>query len=139
MLRLSKKVDYGLMAITHIAERPHDGNINSKHIAEEYNIPQELLAKILQKLAREGLIASRYGPKGGYFLVKDPHEITVREVISAIEGPIALVDCSSGKDCAQFDHCHLRGPIEKIQNSIYKLLDGIAIDEISNQVVSIGR
>jgi len=131
MLKLSKKVDYGLMAISHIAYREEDRVVNSKHIAEEYHIPQELLAKILQKLARKGLITSQNGPKGGYVLAKDPHEITVGEVIKAIEGPIRLVDCYIGNDCQQIGKCSVRQPIQKIQNSIAQLLDSITIDEMT--------
>lgn len=131
MLKLSKKVDYGLMAISHIAYREEDRIVNSKHIAEEYHIPQELLAKILQKLARQGLITSRNGPKGGYALAKDPHEITVGEVIKAIEGPIGLVNCSIGNDCRQISKCNVRQPIQEIQSSIAQLLDSITIDKIN--------
>jgi|SRR3972149_7569664 len=131
MLKLSKKVDYGLMAISHIAYREEDRVVNSKHIAEEYHIPQELLAKILQKLARKGLITSQNGPKGGYVLAKEPHEITVGEVIKAIEGPIRLVDCYIGNDCQQIGKCSVRQPIQKIQNSIAQLLDSITIDEMT--------
>lgn len=131
MLKLSKKVDYGLMAISHIAYREEDRVVNSKHIAEEYHIPQELLAKILQKLARQGLITSQNGPRGGYVLAKDPREITVGEVIKAIEGPIGLVNCYIGNDCQQIGKCSVRQPIQKIQNSIAQLLDSITIDEMT--------
>lgn len=131
MLKLSKRVDYGLMAISHIAYREEDRIVNSKHIAEEYHIPQELLAKILQKLARKGFITSQNGPKGGYVLARDPHEITVGEVIKAIEGPIGLVNCSIGNDCQQIGKCSVRQPIQKIQNSIAQLLDSVTIDEIN--------
>lgn len=131
MLKLSKKVDYGLMAISHIAYREEDRIVNSKHIAEEYHIPQELLAKILQKLARKGLITSQNGPKGGYVLAKDPHEITVGEVVKAIEGPIGLVNCSIRNDCQQIGKCSVRQPIQKIQDSIAQLLDSITIDEMT--------
>jgi Rrf2 family protein len=77
MLKLSKKVDYGLIAISHIAHREDDRNISAKQIAEQYDIPVELLAKILQRLAKGGLIMSQNGPKGGYILARDPAHITV--------------------------------------------------------------
>jgi Rrf2 family protein len=131
MLKLSKKVDYGLMAISHIAYCQEDKIPNSKHIAELYNIPSELLAKVLQKLAKQGLVISQNGPKGGYVLAKDPHEMTVGEVIKAIDGPIGLVDCYMGNDCRQIGKCSVRQPIRKIQDSITQLLDSITIDEIT--------
>lgn len=129
MIKLSKKVDYGLIAIGHIAYREEDRVVTAKHIASEYDIPQELLAKVLQRLAREGLITSQNGPKGGYVLARDPHEITVGDVIKAIEGPIDMVDCSAGDDCAQMEKCTVRTPIQGIQRSITQLLDNLPFDE----------
>jgi Rrf2 family protein len=131
MLKLSKKVDYGLMAMSHIAYFREEKVANSRHIAEMYNIPPELLAKILQKLAKQGLVISQNGPKGGYVLARDPHEITVGEVVKAIDGPIGLVDCYLGNDCQQIGKCSVRQPIQKIQDSITQLLDSITIDEIA--------
>ena len=131
MLKLSKKIDYGLIAISHIANQVEHSIVNSKHIAEEYNIPPELLAKILQKLAKGGLITSQNGPKGGYVLAKDSHGITVGEVVKAIEGPIGLADCYAGNECAQLERCNVRSPIQKIQDSISYVLDNMTIDEIA--------
>ena len=71
MLRFSKKADYGLMAVHYIAFHQHDGVVNAKRIAEDLGIPGELLAKILQRLAKGKLIASVNGPKGGYVLARE--------------------------------------------------------------------
>jgi len=133
MLKLSKKIDYGLMAISHIANYGDDNRIvNTKRIAEEYSIPVELLAKILQKMAKGGLITSLNGPKGGYVLAKLPKDITIGEVVKAIEGPIELVDCYRGNetDCQQLGKCSVRRPIRRIQDSITRLLDSMTIEEI---------
>lgn len=134
MLRLSKKIDYGLMAIRHIAYRENDKAIvNTKRIAEEYSIPVELLAKILQKMAKGGIITSQNGPKGGYVLARAPRDITVGEVVKAIEGPVELVDCYKADEtgCEQIGKCSVRKPIRKIQDSIARLLDSITIEEIA--------
>jgi len=134
MLKLSKKVDYGLMAISHIAYCEDDRKIvNTKRIAEEYSIPVELLAKILQKMAKGGLITSLNGPKGGYVLARPPRDITVGQVVNAIEGPIELVHCYRGDeaDCQQLLKCNVRKPIRRIQDSIARLLDSITIEEIT--------
>jgi len=135
MLKLSKRIDYGLMAMGYIAHREEDKIVNTKRIAEEYDIPVELLAKILQKLARQGLVISLNGPKGGYVLAKPPKDITVGEVITAIEGPIDLVDClrSDAAECQQIGRCSVRTPISRIQSSIARLLNSITIEQISNQ------
>lgn len=134
MLKLSKKIDYGLMAISHIAYRGDDNKIvNTKRIAEEYSIPVELLAKILQKMAKGGLITSLNGPKGGYILARPPREITIGEVVKAIEGPIELVECYRRDEtvCQQLGKCSVRRPIRKIQDSITRLLDSMTIEEIT--------
>lgn len=134
MLKLSKKVDYGLIAISHIAFQGDDKVTNSKQIAEEYQIPRELLAKILQRLARRGLIHSQNGPKGGYSLTRSPKEITVGEVVKAIEGPVGLADCYrvDGAGCQQIGTCTVRLPIQKIQNSISRMLDEFTIEQINS-------
>ncbi len=138
MLRLSKKVDYGLMAISHIANRTEDKIVNTKRIAEEYDIPVELLAKILQKMARKGLIMSLNGPKGGYTLAKAPGNITVGEVVKAIDGPIGIVDCFRGEEiqCRQIANCSVRMPIRRIQASIAQLLDSMTIDELTQMPIA---
>ncbi len=133
MLKLSKKIDYSLIAISHIAYQGDDKIVNAKRIASEHHIPSELLAKILQKLAREGLIDSQNGPKGGYVLARSPEEITVGEVVKAIEGPVGLVDChrEDGVGCQQIGTCMVRFPIQRIQDSISRLLDSITIEQIN--------
>ena len=86
MLRFTKRADYGLMAIHYIAIHDDVGTVSVKRIAEEFSIPQELLAKILQRLAKQGLIDSQNGPKGGYVLARRPTEIDVLNGGIAAEG-----------------------------------------------------
>jgi Rrf2 family protein len=132
MLRFTKKADYGLMAVYYIASHQGDGIVsNNKRIAEEFNIPAELLAKILQRLAKRGLILSQSGPKGGYVLTRSPAEITVGEIVRAIEGPIHIVSCFENSDCPQISRCNLRTPVQKIQASIIYLLDTMTLAELT--------
>ncbi len=130
MLRFTKRADYGLMAIHYIAFHQEDGALSSKRIAETFNIPHELLAKILQRLAKKGLIESHNGPRGGYVLTKAPQDITVGQVIRALEGPINIVSCLEDLDCPQFPRCNLRRPVQKIQASITYLLDTMTLAEL---------
>jgi len=88
MLKLTKKADYGLMAMKHLAEHADQGACSAKDVAEAYGIPQEALAKILQRLAKVGLIRSQHGMNGGYTLTRDPKTISAFEVIKAIDGPV---------------------------------------------------
>ncbi|MGH7272939.1 MAG: RrF2 family transcriptional regulator [Nitrospiria bacterium] len=132
MLKLSKKIDYGLIAINYMASNEHASIANTKQIAEDYKIPVELLAKVLQKLAKKGLVHSQNGPKGGYTLAKAPNQITVAEVVEAIEGPIRIADCYKFYHCLQMDRCSIRNPIEKIQTSIIQLLDSMTMAQLSH-------
>lgn len=136
MLKLSKKIDYGLLAMNYIALSRDTASVNTKRIADEYHIPVELLAKVLQRLAKKGLIVSQNGPKGGYALARSASEITVSEIIEAIEGPVMLTTCSlSGKRddaCDQWAWCNLRSPLHKIQDGIRKLLQGMTLAEMAH-------
>ena len=93
MLRLSKKADYALMAMTHLALKA--GSSSAREIAEQYDIPIELLAKVLQRLTRRGLLTSQQGTRGGYQLSRTADAISVADVIQAIDGPVAVTACSS--------------------------------------------
>jgi len=132
MLRFTKRADYGLMAIHYIAVQEELGAVSAKRIAEEFAIPPELLAKILQQLARERLIVSQNGPRGGYVLARRPIEITVGQVVRALEGPINIVEClEEDSDCPQMARCNLRRPVQKIQAAISQLLDGMTLAELA--------
>jgi Rrf2 family transcriptional regulator, cysteine metabolism repressor len=136
MLRFTKRADYGLMAIHYIAVNEALGSVSTKRIAEEFRIPLELLAKILQRLAKEGLITSQNGPKGGYVLARRSAAITVGEVIRALEGPIRIVECyEDAVECPQMEHCNLRRPVQKIQAAISQLLDTMSLAELTSSDV----
>ena len=139
MLRFTKRADYGLMAINYIVMHREEGTVSAKRIAEEFSIPPELLAKILQRLAKKGLVASHNGPKGGYLLARSPGEITVGQVVRALEGPINIVSCLEDLDCPQFQRCNLRRPVQKIQASISYLLDSMTLAELNREAVPIGQ
>ncbi len=140
MLKFSKRADYALLSLQYMAMvqngiDTHHRVVNTKEIAEEHHIPVELLAKVLQTLARHQLIESHHnGPKGGYALRRDPKDITLAQVLEAIEGPLGLTDCCHEKDgesqCEQMNHCNIRTPLFKIQESIYQLLNSMSIEDL---------
>ena len=107
--------------------------VNTKEIAEEYNIPLELLAKVLQTLAKSALIESHNGPKGGYVLARRAHQITIAQILESIEGPLGITDCSHEKDgefCMQRDNCQIRTPLLKVQDSIAQLLNNMTLQDM---------
>ena len=132
MLRFTKRADYGLMAIHYIAIHDDLGAVGVKRIAEEFAIPQQLLAKILQRLAKQRLIVSQNGPKGGYVLTRRASEISIGEVIRALEGPISIVSCLEDSDCPQMERCSLRRPITKLQAAITQMLDSMSLAELTS-------
>ena len=95
MLRLSKKADYALMAMKHLATRPDAPSASAREIAEQYDIPIELMAKVLQRLARRGLLTSHQGTRGGYRLGRASSAISVADIIQAIDGPLTVTACST--------------------------------------------
>jgi Rrf2 family protein len=120
------------MAIHFIASHGDDGAVSAKRIAEEFRIPPERLAKILQQLAKKKLITSHNGPKGGYVLTRRASAITVGQVVRALEGPLSVVSCmTEHDDCPQFARCNLRGPVQKIQASITHVLDSMTLAELA--------
>ena len=131
MLRLTKKADYGLMALKFLAEQKDGTAHSAKDIAEAYHIPPQLLAKILQTLARAGLLVSHAGTNGGYALSRGSDEITAFEVIRAIDGPLFITSCITIHGaCDLAGHCTIKEPLRKVNDSIKDLLNGIRIADL---------
>jgi len=134
MLKLTKKADYGLMAMKHLAERTPKAASSAKDVAEAYGIPQEALAKILQRLAKAGLLKSQHGINGGYTLARDPSTISAFEVIQAIDGPLFITSCITVRgECDQTDRCTIREPLRKVNESIEQVLKRIKISHMGEE------
>jgi Rrf2 family protein len=132
MLRLSKKADYALMAMKHLAQKRETCSTSAREIAEQYDIPIELMAKVLQRLVRMRLLASTQGTRGGYMLGRTADSISVADVIEAIDGPFTVTACSTDKhDCEQFNKCSIRDPLWQIRERIAAALGTVTIAEIA--------
>ena len=132
MLKLTKKADYGLMAMKHLAEHAHNGACSAKDVAESYGIPPEVLAKILQRLAKAGLLHSQHGINGGYTLARAANEISAYEVIRAIDGPLFITSCITVRgECDQTQRCTIREPLRKVNQSIEEVLKKIKIAQMT--------
>jgi Rrf2 family protein len=136
MLRLSKKADYALMAMKHLALRGDRGSSSAREIAEMYDIPIELMAKVLQRLVRRGLLGSHQGTRGGYQLARMPSMISVADVIQAIDGPVAVTACSTdeGSQCEQYAKCNVRDPLWRVRERILAALGECTIAELAADV-----
>jgi Rrf2 family protein len=132
MLRLSKKADYALIAMKHLATRPGAASASAREIAEQYDIPIELMAKVLQRLVRRGLLSSHQGTRGGYRLSKPTTSISVADIIQAIDGPFTVTACSTDAvNCGQFAKCSVRDPLWRIKDRILAALATCSLEEIS--------
>src|SRR5258708_10866169 len=134
MLRLSKKADYALMAMKHLALKSDSApsSTSAREIAEQYDIPIELMAKVLQRLARSGLLTSHQGTRGGYTLSRPTASISVADIIQAIDGPLTVTACSTQDEaCEQFEKCNVRDPLWRIKDRILAALAQCSLADIS--------
>lgn len=119
-MKMSRKSDYALRAVWHLANLPTGNLASINAIAEGEMVPREFLAKILKDLTRAGILVSFQGVRGGYRLSRVPKEITFLDVMEAIDGPIHLNLCTQKNcDCERFDVCEFRGFWE-IQEAAFK-------------------
>ena len=134
MLKLTKKADYGLMALKYLAEHPETPALSAKDVADAYGIPAQLLAKILQRLTKVGLLRSHAGMNGGYALSRDARQISAFEVIQAIDGPLFITSCVTVRgECDQSDRCNIREPLRKVNDSIEAVLKRIKISHMREE------
>ena len=132
MLRLSKKTDYALMAMKHLASDPGRA-ASAREIGETYDIPVELMAKVLTRLVRSGLLISHQGVHGGYELAQPPAATSVAAVLEAIDGPLTMTACTHGADrCDQFSTCNVREPLRRVKDRIAAILAQCSISEMTD-------
>jgi Rrf2 family protein len=134
MFKLSKKADYGLIAVKHLALHRHQHACSANEIAEEYGISATLMAKVLQKLAHHSLVAAKHGSSGGYQLAKEPGQISALDVISAIDGPVLITSCvTSHGNCDATEKCSVREPLRRVNESILNVLSTVTISQMSEE------
>ncbi len=132
MLRLSKKADYALLAMRYLAAHADRGAVSAREVAEAYHIPAELLAKVLQRLVRAGLLESHQGIRGGYGLARRAERISIAEVIQTIDGPFTVTACSEDDhSCDQYEKCNIRDPLWRIKDRIVTELSASSVAELA--------
>jgi Rrf2 family protein len=132
MLRLSKKADYALIAMKHLAQKHRATSTCAREIAEQYDIPLELMAKVLQRLVRSRLLVSTQGTRGGYMLGRSSSSISVADVIEAIDGPFTVTACTTDKhDCEQYNKCSVRDPLWQIRERIAATLGTVSLADMA--------
>ena len=131
MIRLSRLTDYGIVLMSHLAGIGDGEPHNAREIAADARLPQPVVGKLLKALAREGLLKSHRGAKGGYTLARRPEEISTAEMITALEGPIGLTECTVHPgECAQEPSCHVREPWQRINEVVRGALSDVSLADL---------
>ena len=135
MIRITRLTDYGIVLLTHVARNPGSEVANVRDLAAQANLPLPTVSKILKQLSRKGLLVSQRGAKGGFRLSRKPDEITVVDIISALDGPIAITDCSSDDEglCNLEALCSVRGNWQRINRAVRDTLENITLAEMMGQ------
>jgi len=137
MLKLSKKADYGLIALKYLAMEKSGRSSSATDIAEAYGMSTPLMAKVLQKLAKFGLVAAHHGPSGGYTLARHPSMISALDVIRAIDGPLFITSCVTAHgECDLSMTCSIREPLRRVNDSILDVLGKVTISQMTDEAAA---
>jgi Rrf2 family protein len=145
MLQLTKRTEYGLIALVHLVDQPGIF-VSAREIGDAYQVPRRLLAEVLKTLSKSGLLASHRGATGGYMLLREPELVSVAEAVSALEGGpesssclpttleqpdslLPILDTSSG--CDMSSTCPIKTPIQRLRNSIWSLLQQTTLRDLA--------
>ena len=131
MFKLSKRVEYGLMALQHLAK---SGNATTREISSARNIPYDLLAKVMQSLKRDGIIDSSMGSHGGYALLISPSSVNLSRVMRALDEEANITECMSAdgvhEQCSMFENCTIKNPMNKLQMRMEESVGKMTIAEL---------
>ena len=131
MFRISKVTDYGIVLLAHLARSEGASAQNAREIALEVELPAPMVSKVLKSLTRHGILESQRGSKGGYSLTRPPEQLTVAEMIGALEGPVGLTQCTLASNlCAHEGSCAVRSPWQIINRVIHDALETVTLADL---------
>ncbi|MBT3478003.1 MAG: Rrf2 family transcriptional regulator [Candidatus Marinimicrobia bacterium] len=131
MLKITRKVEYALIALRHMQSENNDGLTSAKEIATQYGIPQQLLAKTLQQMAKDGIVEAVQGPAGGYRILANLDHISLKDFFENLEGPLGMMDCFFESDCIQLGTCNIRVPIQRINDNMRNMFSQMSVREVT--------
>lgn len=133
-MRLTKAADYGARGAIHLAKRPEGTVVLVSDIATAEGLPESYLAKIFQDLAKEGIVRSHRGARGGFSLARPAGEITLRDVIEAVQGPIAISRCLDSRDeCEKAGSCAMKPIMQNAQQSLMGALESATLHDLAER------
>ncbi len=136
---ISKKTKYAIKALLHLAKHYGEGPILIAHLSEKEKIPKKFLEAILLDLRKQGILGSKIGVGGGYYLIKNPKQVFLSQVLRSIDGPIALIPCVSLNfyercdDCKDEITCGIRNVMTEVRDATLKVLSGTTLEDILNR------
>ncbi|MDF7806125.1 SUF system Fe-S cluster assembly regulator [Pontiellaceae bacterium B12219] len=130
MLRITKITDYGFILLAHMANQGKDELHNAKDLSAAIGIPLPTVSKVLKILTQGGILRSHQGSKGGYSLAKEATVISAAEIIEAVEGPVAITDCSSADGCER--NCPISPSWQRVNTAVIGALEGLTLDDMTN-------
>jgi len=131
----SKPCEYAIRALAHVAQAPKNEEVRAQEIARREKLPGPVLAKVLQELVRKGLLRSRRGPGGGFWLARRADLITLRDVVGAIDGLDHFQECAVGLDrCSDETPCPLHDTFKGIRAQIHRYLEETNIAEMASAI-----
>ena len=137
MLRISKLTDYGIVVLVHLAREAPGSTLNARELAGATELPLPAVSKMLKSLAAAGLVDSLRGARGGYRLACDPSRVDVARILEALEGPIALMDCTVGPGhCEVEDSCGVREPWQRINRAVHDTLRRVTLEDLARPSAS---
>lgn len=132
MFRISKETDYGVLLLTLFARSAESASMSARELSEESGIPLPMVSKTLKLLARNGILSSQRGPKGGYALMRRPDEISVADIVTALEGPLSITECIEHPgDCRQEPTCDMRRNWEVINSVVHEALSRVSLTQMT--------
>jgi len=131
MLKITRKVEYALIALRHMQLKESKELTSTKEIATRYGVPQQLLAKTLQHMARDGIIEAVQGSAGGYRVATNLDQMSMKDFFEKLEGPLGMMDCYFDSDCIQFGSCNIRVPIQRINDNMRNLFSQMSVQEVT--------
>lgn len=132
-MKVTRKGEYGILGVTYIAKQ-HKDIVYTKEIASEWGLPESFLAKIFQRLSREGVLESHKGVGGGFSLAKPPERITLREVLDIVQGPTYIGYCEiDNVKCKRFKECSLSKVLDRIRDSMDEVFGNTTIADLSRE------
>ena len=131
MLKITRKVEYALIALRHMQLKQPEELTSTKEIATRYGVPQQLLAKTLQHMARDGIIEAVQGSAGGYRVATNLDQISMKDFFEKLEGPLGMMDCYFDSECIQIGACNIRIPIQRINDNMRNLFSQMSVQEVT--------